>query len=43
MLKEDYLKSKVVKILFIFIILISIFYLIKNGYIFGQWLHEKLN
>ena len=43
MTKDDVFKSKMVKILLPLVLVVSIIYLFKGGYAFGQWLYVLLN
>ena len=43
MTKEELLKSKAFKIALPILIIALIIALFRNGYAFGQWLHQQLN
>ena len=43
MTKEEFLKSKLFKIALPIFIIALIIALYRNGYAFGQWLHQVLN
>lgn len=40
--KENF-KSKFIKILVPFVIILGVIYLVKYGYYFGQWIHKIFN
>ncbi len=40
---QNFLKSKQGKFLWGMILILSIVYIVKSGYLFGQWLHEAIN